>query len=150
MSYYFPFGNSSLVVNTNVSYSISAVTASRPQFASIVVPTASFVTSVINAPASGTIGVHKSASDCTSTSPVGAQGVTGQQGDMGSSYTVCPPGTKECPGLFTSLSLFVNPNRASGSQFSIVCIETAGYVYSSVGCPDYLPTSSNPNIPAIP
>lgn len=149
MTYYFPFGNSSLIVKANVSYSISAVTASRPEFASIVIPTASFATSVINAPANGTNGVHKSASDCTGTSPAGVQGVTGPRGDMGSSYTICPPGTKECVNLNASLAA-VNASRSSGSHFSIVCIETSGYVASTVGCPSTLPTSSNPAIPAIP
>ena len=149
MTYYFPFGNSNLTVKANVSYSISAVTASRPQFASIVSQTASFATSVIIPPTSGTNGIHKSASDCTSAAPVGNQGVTGPVGEMGSSYTLCPPGTKACASLNAELAS-VNANRPSGSHFSIVCIETAGYVASTVGCPSTLPTSSNSAIPAIP
>jgi len=149
MSYFFPFGNAEAISVTSISQSFSAATASFI-LNSVVVPTASFATSTTNVPPNGTTGASILEEACTDTPAAGNTGPTGPSGPLGTDVTSCPPGTKECPGLFTSLSLFVNPNRASGSQFSIVCIETAGYILATIGCPNYLPTSSGYTLPTIP
>lgn len=149
MSYFFPFGNAEAISVSNISQSFSATTAGFI-LNSVFVPTASFATSTTNTPPAGTAGANVLEAACTETPAPGNTGPTGPIGPLGTDVTSCPPGTKECPGLFTSLSLFVNPNRASGSQFSIVCIETAGYIQSTIGCPDYLPTSSGYTLPTIP
>lgn len=149
MSYFFPFGNAEAISVFSISQSFSATTAGFI-LNSVFVPTASFATSTTNTPPAGIAGANALEAACTETAAPGNTGPTGPRGPLGTDVTSCPPGTKECPGLFTSLSLFVNPNRASGSQFNIVCIETAGYVQSTIICPDYLPTSSGYTLPTIP
>lgn len=149
MSYYFPFGNFSQTSVQNISYSFAATSGSRPEFANISIPTASYAPSSISTPPAGTNGISKTAGDCTSTAPTGPQGAVGVSGSAGPNISDCPAGSMPCPNLIPSLAT-VNANRASGSQFNIVCIETAGYIQSTVGCPGTLPTSSGYVFPLIP
>lgn len=150
MTYYFPFGNAGGVSVTTAPFALTTITASFMPV-DIVSPTASFATSVINTPAAGPNGISKTLADCTGVASRGPTGSIGPTGSSGIDVTVCPPGTKECPGLFVSLSA-VNAARPSGSQFSIVCINTAGYIPTTVGCPENLPvdlpTYTLPTIPA--
>lgn len=158
MSYYFPFGaNASLTVQ-NIDYTLQAVTASvGTEFADIIVSTASYAPTTQIVPTNGTDGVDRVLADCPQTAPRGPQGLQGAQGAKGAAAGFCPAGTKECPGLHESLSAAwtngtnfgVNYYRADGARFVYVCIETAGYLASSVTCPDALPTSSNYVIPNI-
>lgn len=149
MSYYFPFGNTAGLSTPNVNFALTAISASY--IAETFIPlTASFASTSINTPPSGPQGVSVNSASCTAPTTQGPQGFQGFNGSNGTDKTTCPPGTIECPGLNVSLSLYVNPNRASGSQFSIVCIKTAGYIPSTIGCPDYLPTSSGYVTPTIP
>ena len=105
MSYYFPFGASSAVSVQNISYSLQATTASRPDFSNIpVVPSASYAPSVQNSPAAGANGLSKNIDSCSATAPVGLPGLTGLAGAKGMDFGYCPAGTKECPNLHVSLS----------------------------------------------
>ncbi len=141
MSYYYPFGASSGGgIVANISYSLAATTGSRAQFASIAVNTASYAISVQNTPSNGTAGQNNDGTTCTGTAEQGDRGVTGPSGSKGLNFDYCPAGTKWCNLLDASLPA-VNATRPSGSQFSIVCIETSGYLESSVTCPATLPTS---------
>lgn len=149
MSFYFPFGNTSALSKNSINYTLTAITASAmPK--TVVAVTASFATQVINLPPSGTNGTSKTLADCTGPVSAGPTGFMGAQGSSGADITICPPGTKECPGLFVSLSV-VNAARPTSSRFSIVCINTNGYVPSTVGCPENLPvdlpTYTLPTIP---
>lgn len=149
MSYYFPFGNAAGLSTPNVNFTLTAISASY--IAETFIPlTASFASAAINTPPPGPPGASVNFASCSAPVAQGSQGFQGSTGFNGTSITTCPPGTIECPGLNVSLSLFVNPNRASGSQFSIVCIKTEGYVPSTIGCPEYLPTSSGYVTPTIP
>jgi hypothetical protein len=147
MSYYYPFGTATSATIANISYSLSAPTGSRPQFVAIPVNTASYAVTVQNSPPNGTTGQNNDGTNCTATAPQGDRGVTGPSGSKGSNYDYCPAGTKWCPSLDASL-VAVNAIRPSGSQFSIVCIETVGYIASTVTCPATLPTS--PSYPVLP
>jgi hypothetical protein len=150
MSYYFPFGNASAVSVQNISYSFAATSASAMSSELLISAlSASFANSVQNTPPNGTNGTAATSELCTGTAEAGDQGPQGPRGNDGLDYTTCPPGSKECPGLFVSLSA-VNAARASGSQFSIVCIDVTGYIASTVGCPDYLPVNVGYTLPTIP
>lgn len=149
MTYYFPLGASSAVSVLNISYSLQTVTASRPDFSGIpVVPTSSYAPIVEVSPAAGANGFTPTVGDCL-IGPTGPSGPMGPSGSKGTSMGGCPVGSKPCPDLHVSLSM-VNVNRASGSHFSVVCIETTGKVAENVICPSYLPTSSNYREPTIP
>ena len=150
MSYYFPFGNSSAISVDNINYAFSAISGSVIS-SSLLIPalSASFANSVQNTPPNGTTGASVDASTCTGTPDNGDQGTQGPRGALGSDLSYCPAGTKECPGLFVSLSA-VNAARSSGSQFSVVCIDVTGYIASTVGCPDYLPVNVGYTLPSIP
>lgn len=149
MPYYYPIGNSAALTVQNIDYAFSAVTASVI-LSTTVVPTASFATSVTNSPPAGNNGTNVDPATCTATAPTGDPGAQGPRGSDGPDATTCPPNTKECPGLFVSLSM-VNANRPSGSQFSIVCLDVTGYIESTIGCPDYLPVDAPTyTLPTIP
>lgn len=148
MSYYFPFGTSAVGTVENIPYALTAVSASAILH-TILVPTASRATSVQNTPSAGPSGISQTEFTCTDSGQSGLPGADGLQGGAGVNAVTCPQGTKECPGLFVSLSA-VNSNRDPSSQFSIVCIDLAGNAESSITCPDYLPTSSGWTLPTIP
>lgn len=162
MSYYFPFGIAGGQSVQNINYALSAISASAPEFATISVSTASYVQSVQIAPENGTTGTSRVAADCPYRSDLedGPRGLQGDTGSKGTDVLSCPPGTKACPDLYVSLSVEwsssiggprgVNFYRPSGSQFSIVCIQTAGYIASTIICPASLPTSSQRLLPLTP
>ena len=140
MSTYFPLGNSSFTAS--IAYAVTATTGSYPIGASPLTITASYAASVEQAPVNGTAGAGKNADSCSiSIPPTGPTGPTGETGPAGSNLVTCPPGTKPCASLDGDLTTF-NASRPVGSQFNIVCIETQGYVYSSITCPASFPYST--------
>lgn len=159
-SFYYPFKGGNAIVVQSIPFAQLAVSASAPQSSTIPATSASYAVSVQNTPSPGTNGITRVLADCPLPAPSGATGPTGPSGSKGADATTCPFGTKECPSLHVSLSgdwvgptglRGVNFYRPSGSQFSIVCISTVGFIASSITCPAYLPTSSNvASIPAIP
>lgn len=140
MSSYFPLGNASFTAS--VEHGITAITSSRPLTTIAFVSTASYAVSVENPPAAGTNGINKTFDICSAfPSPTGERGDTGATGPAGTNITSCPAGTKPCTSLNASLTAF-NLGRPAGSQFSIVCIQSSGYVYDTIVCPPTLPTSA--------
>lgn len=140
MSTYFPLGNSSFTAS--IAYAVTATTGSYPIGTTSTAVTASWAASVAQAPSNGKDGAGKNADSCSvSIPPTGPTGPTGLTGPSGSNSVTCPPGTIECSSLNAQLSVF-NVSRSVGNQFNIVCIQTQGYVYSSIVCPDQLPSSS--------
>ena len=166
MSYYFPFGGGEVTTILNISNSLAAATASRQFNNSITVLTASFATSVINAPPAGPNGISRTSGDCATSASANpsllTSGSTGEQGPTGSKgadVLICPPGTVRCMDLEVSLSAqFISPTsgqrgvnyfQSSGSQFSIVCMQvptTCSSAQAQAGCPGYLRITS-PSIP---
>lgn len=155
MAYYFPFGAASAVSVQNISYSFAAVTASRPETTTILLPTASFADSVQNTPIPGLPGLGKNIDSCSADAPRGEKGVQGPRGQTGSAYENCPPGTIECVGLNVSLSgafpgypYGINHILPSGSRYSKVCLEIRpGCTSAQMGCPSSLPLGTWPSIP---
>ncbi len=152
-SYYFPFGGTSAATLQNISHSLLATTASVPAFQTITTLTASFATTSGSTPPAGQAGINQTAELCgpsTIVGPIGAQGIRGVNGTDNVS---CPPGTIACTDLDQYLNnLNIVGNRASGSQFSKVCMEIPlGCTSLTAVCPPYLPSASVtqrfPNIP---
>lgn len=164
MSYYFPFGGGEVTTLLNISNSLAAATASREFSNSITVLTASFATSVINAPPAGPNGISRTSGDCAASASAnpslltsGSTGTQGPTGSKGADVLTCPPGTVRCMDLEVSLSAQyndgvtrgVNYYQPSGSQFSIVCMQvptTCSSAQAQAGCPGYLRITS-PSIP---
>lgn len=150
MSYYFPINATAAASIQNISHSILATTAETPFSVDITAVTASYATSVQNAPPSGNPGTNKTVELCGSSTIKGDKGLQGDTGSKGADNTSCPPGTIECAGLFTSLSMAlpgfpngINFIRPSGSKFSKVCMEIpAGCTSVTAVCPPFLPTAS--------
>lgn len=165
MSYYFPFGGSEATTTQNISYSLSATTASAPTSNTITAITTSFASAVINSPTAGTAGTNVTLSDCQTSASLnpsllvsGSAGLQGPTGSKGTDILTCPPGTVRCMALEVSLSAQfmsgtgqrgVNYFQPSGSQFSIVCMQvptTCSSAEAQAGCPQYLRVTS-PSIP---
>lgn len=140
MPYYFPLRAIDGLTTQSISYALTAISASAAQSRSISVATASYAQFSGSIPLNGTTGISKTILDCTGTAPKGATGPTGSRGPKGDDNTTCPEGTIECVGLNVSLSLYINPNVGSGSQYSKVCMEIPnGCSVANVGCPGTLP-----------
>ena len=120
MSTYFPFGVSPSSV-TNISYSVTAVTASVA-LPNISATTALFAAVVVTPPASGVAGADASCSPALA--PAGATGATGATGAIGANLlSACPPGTKECPVGVTA------------AGYMRVCIEYGACSPAQFNCP---------------
>jgi hypothetical protein len=120
MSTYFPFGVSPSSV-TNISYSVTAVTASVA-LPNISATTALFAAVVVTPPASGVAGADASCSPALA--PAGATGATGATGAAGANLlSACPPGTKECPVGVTA------------AGYMRVCIEYGACSPAQFNCP---------------
>jgi hypothetical protein len=165
MSYYFPFGGGEAITTQNISFSLSATTASVPTVNTITALTASFASAVVNSPPAGTNGINVTLSDCQTSASLnpsllvsGAAGNQGPTGSKGTDVLICPTGTVRCMDLEVSLSAQflsgtgqrgVNYFQPSGSQFSIVCMQvptTCSSAQAQAGCPQYLRITS-PSIP---
>lgn len=164
MSYYFPFGASETISIQNISYSLSATTASVPTANTITVITASYAATSKTTPPDGFAGINVTLSDCQTSASLnptllvsGSSGSRGPTGSKGVDVVTCPDGTVRCISLETSLSAQyndgvtrgVNYYQSSGSQFSIVCMQIptgCSPAEAESGCPDYLVITS-PSIP---
>lgn len=146
MSSYYPFGTGA--AKNNIEYAVNAVSASRPESAAVLMPTAVFATSVSTSPAGGTSGISRTLVNCEGLGGVqgaqGARGVTGQAGtDLGPGG--CPAGTKECTALSSSLAA-LNATLGSNYKFGVVCMDLEGKAAESLSCPPALP-SGTPTLP---
>lgn len=146
MSSYYPFGTGA--AKSSISYAVSAVSASVPESAATLMPTAVFATSVTTSPAGGTSGISRTLTDCTGLGGTqgaqGARGVTGEAGtDRGPGG--CPAGTKECTALSSSLAA-LNATLGPNNQFGVVCMDLEGKTAASLSCPGALP-SGTPTLP---
>jgi hypothetical protein len=149
-SYYFPFGANERAQTQSISYALSAITASLPITSTVLAITASYAINSGSRPSAGENGVNQSFATCGVSTISGSKGLQGPTGSKGPD-SVCPPGTTECVNLHISLSANwtnpinggrgVNYYRASGSQFSKVCIQVPPGCTVGV-CPPALPTSS--------
>lgn len=147
MSYYFPFGIGES--KSDISFALTAISASVPTSKSVLMPTAITASNVVTAGVSGTSGISRTLANCSGTQgTTGAQGATGAQGDKGTDRGTgdCPPGTKECTSLNASLAA-LNATLGPNDQFGVVCIDLNGEAASAVNCPDTLP-SGVPTLPA--
>ena len=146
MSYYYPFGTGAS--KDNISYALAATSASRPQSVATQMPTARFATTLQNAAPAGTSGTSRTLVECQGT--VGTQGAQGANGQIGLSGTdmgtgMCPPGTKECAGLFSELAA-LNATLGPNNQFGVVCMDLEGRAADSLSCPGSLPSG----VPTLP
>lgn len=160
MSYYFPFGAGA--ATTNISYSLSVVTASVPFSTSTIALTTLFSPTVKNTPANGTNGTNATTEYCQANPPQlisGSTGLQGETGSKGSDNNICPENSIRCNALEVSLSAGYNDGVTrgvnyyvpSGSQYSIVCMQVAPGCFAgsapTASCPEYLPMGTWPSIP---